>query len=214
MCGFLTQKWRKYFDFICLIFSHNQPFRLGRGGCTWPGGGDARRGGGMHVHPVHPPTPLASDIAKPYKFNVTQRSCADVNSPCKRKCWTNSVGPLYQSLLWIHNTAEYGKVRYFSVLTQRRQDRWIRIRQNETWARKTHHGCIWWTSPCVGMAWEAVPASWTRSCYPQQSSTENSDFIVWWFTLTNITLIWVLNLYKRRKKSEYLKAKTAETNKI
>ncbi len=34
----------------CLIFSHNQPFRLGRGGgCTWPGGG------GMHVHPVHPP---------------------------------------------------------------------------------------------------------------------------------------------------------------
>ncbi len=23
----------------CHIFSHNQPFRLGRGGCTWPGGG-------------------------------------------------------------------------------------------------------------------------------------------------------------------------------
>ncbi len=46
MCGFLTRKWRKYFDFICLIFSHNQPFRQGRGGCTWPGGGMHRGGGG------------------------------------------------------------------------------------------------------------------------------------------------------------------------
>ncbi len=41
-----------------------------------------------------------SDIAKPYQFNVKQRSCANVKSPNKRKCWTNSVGPLYQSLLW------------------------------------------------------------------------------------------------------------------
>ncbi len=29
-----------------------------------------------------------------------QRPCADVNSPCKRKCWTNSGGPLVNSLLW------------------------------------------------------------------------------------------------------------------
>ncbi len=29
-----------------------------------------------------------------------QRSCADVNSPYKRKCWTNSGGPLVNSLLW------------------------------------------------------------------------------------------------------------------
>jgi hypothetical protein len=28
-----------------------------------------------------------------------QRSCADVNSPYKRKCWTNG-GPLFNSLLW------------------------------------------------------------------------------------------------------------------
>jgi hypothetical protein len=26
------------------------------GGCTWPGGGECKGGGGgMHVHPVHPP---------------------------------------------------------------------------------------------------------------------------------------------------------------
>jgi hypothetical protein len=29
-----------------------------------------------------------------------QRHCADVNSPYKRKCWTNSGGPLTNSLLW------------------------------------------------------------------------------------------------------------------
>ena len=29
-----------------------------------------------------------------------QRSCSDVNSPYKRKCWTNSGGPLVNSLLW------------------------------------------------------------------------------------------------------------------
>ncbi len=41
----------------CLIFSHNQLFRLGRGGGDAHGrGGDAQGGGrGMHVHPVHPP---------------------------------------------------------------------------------------------------------------------------------------------------------------
>jgi hypothetical protein len=41
----------------CLIFSHNQPFRLGGGGCTWPEGGGMHKGGGggMYVHPVHPP---------------------------------------------------------------------------------------------------------------------------------------------------------------
>jgi hypothetical protein len=41
-----------------------------------------------------------------------QCSCADVNSPYKRKCWTNSGGPLINSLLWdphpirIHNTVQ------------------------------------------------------------------------------------------------------------
>ncbi len=30
-----------------------------------------------------------------------QRSCADGNSPYKRKCWTNSGGPLVNSLLWV-----------------------------------------------------------------------------------------------------------------
>jgi hypothetical protein len=30
-----------------------------------------------------------------------QRSCADVNSTYKRKCWTNSGGPLVNSLLWV-----------------------------------------------------------------------------------------------------------------
>jgi hypothetical protein len=34
-----------YFSNVAL---HNQLFRLGRGGCTG-------EGGGMHVHPVHPP---------------------------------------------------------------------------------------------------------------------------------------------------------------
>ncbi len=29
-----------------------------------------------------------------------QRPCADVNSPYKRKCWTNSGGPLVNSVLW------------------------------------------------------------------------------------------------------------------
>ncbi len=29
-----------------------------------------------------------------------QRSCSVVNSPYKRKCWTNSGGPLVNSLLW------------------------------------------------------------------------------------------------------------------
>ncbi len=41
----------------CLIFSHNQPFRLGTGGDAHGRGGMHRGGGGggMHVHPVHPP---------------------------------------------------------------------------------------------------------------------------------------------------------------
>ncbi len=32
--------------------------------------------------------------------DVKQRSSANVNSPYKRKCWTNSMGPLVNSLLW------------------------------------------------------------------------------------------------------------------
>ncbi len=31
-----------------------------------------------------------------------QRSCVDMNSPYKRKCWINSVVPLDQSLLWVY----------------------------------------------------------------------------------------------------------------
>jgi hypothetical protein len=50
--------------------------------------------------PPYSPLGLASDIAKPYQVRVKQRSCADVNSPYKRKCWTNSGGPLVNSLLW------------------------------------------------------------------------------------------------------------------
>jgi hypothetical protein len=38
----------------CLIFSHNQPVRLG-GDAHGRGGGCTGGGGGMHVHPVHPP---------------------------------------------------------------------------------------------------------------------------------------------------------------
>ncbi len=66
------------------------------------------RGGPQGADPT-PPLPLKavkagrnhlSDIAKPYQLNVKQRSCVDVSSPYKRKCWTNSVVPLYQSLLW------------------------------------------------------------------------------------------------------------------
>ncbi len=34
------------------------------------------------------------NLSKPYQFRVKQRSCADVNSPYKRKCWTKSGGPL------------------------------------------------------------------------------------------------------------------------
>ncbi len=33
-----------------------------------------------------------------------QRHCADVNSPYKRKCWTNSGGPLTNSLLWVSSS--------------------------------------------------------------------------------------------------------------
>jgi hypothetical protein len=40
----------------CLIFSHNQPVRLGGGDAHGRGGGGVhRKGGGMHLHPVHPP---------------------------------------------------------------------------------------------------------------------------------------------------------------
>jgi hypothetical protein len=35
--------------------SNNQPFRLGRGDAHGRGGGCTGGGGGMHVHPVHPP---------------------------------------------------------------------------------------------------------------------------------------------------------------
>ncbi len=53
-----------------------------------------------------PSSPLgqASDIAKPYQIWDMQRSCADMNSPYKRKCWANSGGPLVNSLLWGDST--------------------------------------------------------------------------------------------------------------
>ncbi len=41
------------------------------------------------------------DITKLYQFRVKQRSCADVNSPYKRKCWTNFVVSLVNSLIWV-----------------------------------------------------------------------------------------------------------------
>jgi hypothetical protein len=44
----------------------------------------SRRGGGEGVAIVecpHPPTGRAIDLAKPYKLNVKQCSCADVNFP-------------------------------------------------------------------------------------------------------------------------------------
>jgi hypothetical protein len=36
-----------------------------------------------------------------------QRHCADVNSPYKRKCWTNSRDPLTNSLLWVETEASW-----------------------------------------------------------------------------------------------------------
>jgi hypothetical protein len=36
-----------------------------------------------------------------------QRSCADVSPPYKRKCWTNSGGPVVNSLLWGFMKAGY-----------------------------------------------------------------------------------------------------------
>ncbi len=51
---------------------------------------------------------LASDIAKLFQINiyVKHRSGADMNSPFKRKCWTNSVVHLYKLLLWGGNRLE------------------------------------------------------------------------------------------------------------
>ncbi len=53
----------------------------------------------------YPPTPhwyrrtiLPNPLPKPYHLNVKQRSCADVNSLYQRKCWTNSVFHLHESL--------------------------------------------------------------------------------------------------------------------
>ncbi len=40
------------------------------------------------------PTGIGWDITKPYHIYVKQRSCADVNSPYKPKCWTDTVVPL------------------------------------------------------------------------------------------------------------------------
>ncbi len=48
-------------------------------------------------------TPLfPSGIGEIYCQTISNlgRSCGDVNSPYKRKCWTNSGGPLVNSLLW------------------------------------------------------------------------------------------------------------------
>jgi hypothetical protein len=50
----LVNKLAFFLNAHCLIFSHNQPFRLG-GGVHMAGGDAQGGGGGMHVHPVHPP---------------------------------------------------------------------------------------------------------------------------------------------------------------
>jgi hypothetical protein len=60
----------------CLIFSHNQPFRLG--------------GGGMHVHPVHPPcrTPpcpaSGEGGSKPYVMEHQIRIAAPSPAPLQK----------------------------------------------------------------------------------------------------------------------------------
>ncbi len=46
------------------------------------------------------PTGIGEWYGRTIQFRVKQRSCADVNSPYKGKCWTNSGNPLVNSLLW------------------------------------------------------------------------------------------------------------------
>ncbi len=56
----------------------------------------AAKAGRIHVNELITPL-LPTGINERYSPTI---SGADENSPYKRKCWTNSVGPLYQSLLW------------------------------------------------------------------------------------------------------------------
>jgi len=65
----------------CLIFSHNQPFRLGRGGCTWPGGGCTRGGRGdaraSCASPLGTPLPPHFDFFGVFFFLLFARKISE-----------------------------------------------------------------------------------------------------------------------------------------
>jgi len=50
---------------------------------------------------ITPLLPTGKRFSQTISTLCVQRSCADMNSPYKRKCWTNSGGPLVNSLLCI-----------------------------------------------------------------------------------------------------------------
>jgi hypothetical protein len=52
-----------------------------------------------------------------------QSSCADVNSPYKRKCWTNSGGPLVNSLLQNPHTHRRGAATAHKERRKKHMDR-------------------------------------------------------------------------------------------
>jgi hypothetical protein len=66
---------------------------------------------------------LTRDIAKQYQIKDIQHPCTDVNSPHKRKCWTNSGGPRVNSLLGVQTNQgsalqSYGIKNVMLVLVQ------------------------------------------------------------------------------------------------
>ena len=74
-----------------------------------------------------------------------QRSCADVNSSYKQKCWTNSGGPLVNSLLWgwtlhaTHLSPGYRANRHISIVEAQLHDLWLLERQDIC---MIHDGCV------------------------------------------------------------------------
>ena len=66
----------------CFIFSHNQPFRLGRGGCTWPEGGMHRGGRG------YARASCASPLGTPLSLTIFSLNLAENYQP---------VNELYQT---------------------------------------------------------------------------------------------------------------------
>jgi hypothetical protein len=76
-----------------LIFSHNQPFRLGRGGCTWPGG-DAQGGkGGCTCILCIPPGYAPGAKVKSHGANVKSHG-ANVKSHGAKEVANNSQASL------------------------------------------------------------------------------------------------------------------------